>query len=55
MPCPFRVVSQRASEAAEIREDVRRYLAEESNRGRNSGVYSSEPAGSVPRLNSGQG
>ena len=53
MPCPYRVVSQRALEAAEICRDVRRYLGEEGNRHRNSGVYSSEPAGSVPLLKSG--
>jgi hypothetical protein len=55
MPCPYRVVSQRALETAEIRRDVRRYLGEEGNGRRNSSVYSSEPAGSVPLLKSGKG
>jgi hypothetical protein len=55
MPCPYRVVSQRASEAAEIRRDVWRHVAEEGNSRQNSGVYWSEPAGNVPLLKSEQG
>jgi len=48
MPCPYRDGSQRALEAAAIRRDIRHYAGGVGNMRRNSGVYSTEPADSMP-------